>query len=762
MLLLTPNNKPGKLFSAFLILLAISGCSLANDNANHNANEKFASTVAEYQQLATNLQPGDTLILANGVWQDFQMTLTAKGTADKPITVRAETPGQVILSGQSNLRLSGEHLIVSGLYFKDGYSPTRSVVAFNTSKNAFAYHSRVTQTTIENYNENEKFGSVYWVELNGQHNRFDHNALVGKKTSGVTMAVRLNHPDSQENYHQIDHNYFGYRQTLGSNGGETLRIGTSHYSLTDSFTQVKHNYFAQTNGEVEIISVKSGKNTIINNTFYESRGTLTLRHGNGNIVSDNVFLGNGVPHTGGIRVINADQTITNNYLEGLKGYRFGSGFTVMNGVPNSKINRYHQVKNANISNNTFINVEHLHFGAGSDAERSAKPIDSRFANNIIVSDKQTDGITLFDDMSGIAFSDNLTNASDTTISSGFTQSELTLVRAANGLAYPSNAPSSSGASRDLMVITAQDTGPDWYTKPQMVTPFGSGATLQAKNTDELLATLSQAKDGDTILLTGAEYQIPQAILIDKTLSFVGMNKGENKPTIRFERNNLFTIADGGSLHLESLHISGLDAPDSAGNILIRNTRLPTLDNYRLRLIDLRVSDLNVNHSFHVFDAGYRSFGDEITIERSQFSNITGDVLRLDKERDDLGIYNAEYITMNDNQFTDIGGNLMHVYRGGTDESTFGPHIKFQNNTVTNVGLGKRNKAKAVMLLHGVQVTNIHSNRFTNTRPIIIEHTVGEPNTRIEDNVFTNVPDIQVSELFTQGPITAIIHNNLYQ
>ncbi len=762
MLLMTPNNKPGNFFSAFLILLAISGCTLANNNAN----EKFASTVAEYQQLATNLKPGDTLILANGNWQDFQMTLTAQGSADKPITVRAETPGQVILSGQSNLRLSGQYITVSGLYFKDGYSPTRSVIAFNTGKNDFAYHSRVTQTTIENYNENEKFGSAYWVELNGQHNRFDHNALVGKKTSGVTMAVRLNHPDSQENYHQIDHNYFGYRQTLGSNGGETVRIGTSHYSLSNSFTEVKYNYFAQTNGEVEIISVKSGKNKIINNTFFESRGTLTLRHGNGNIVSNNVFFGNGVPHTGGIRVINADQTITNNYLEGLKGYRFGSGFTVMNGVPNSKINRYHQVKNANISNNTFINVEHLHFGAGNDAERSARPIDSRFSNNIIVSDKQTDGITLFDDMRGIVFSDNFTNATDTTISTGFTQSELSLVRGANGLAYPSNVSSSSGATRDLKVTTAQDTGPDWYTKPQMVTPFGSGAYLSAGNTADLLAAISQAKDGDTIVLTGGEYQIPQAIVIDKTLSIVGKdkgkNEGENKPTIRFERNNLFTIANGGSLHLERLQISGLDAPDSAGNILIRNTRLPTLDNYRLRLIDLHVSDLNVNHSFHVFDAGYRSFGDEITIERSQFSDITGDILRLDKERDDLGIYNAEYITMTDNQFTDIGGNLMHVYRGGTDESTFGPHVKFQNNTVTNVGLGKRNKAKAVMLLHGVQVTNIQSNRFTNTRPIIIEHTVGEPNTRIEGNVFTNVPDIQVSELFTQGPITAIINNNLYQ
>ena len=84
---------------------------------------------------------------------------------------------------------------------------------------------------------------------------------------------------------------------------------------------------------MEIISVKSGKNNIRNNVFFESRGTLTLRHGNGNVISENVFFGNGVDHTGGIRVINKDQIVRNNYIEGLTGYRFGSGFTVMNGVP---------------------------------------------------------------------------------------------------------------------------------------------------------------------------------------------------------------------------------------------------------------------------------------------------------------------------------------------------------------------------------------------------------------------------------------------
>ncbi len=140
------------------------------------------------------------------------------------------------------------------------------------------------------FNNPNKFEQDKWVVMYGKHNRFDHSHLVGKSNAGVTMAVRLNSKESIENHHRIDHNYFGPRPVLGSNGGETLRIGTSHHSLNDSFTIIENNYFDRCNGEVEIISNKSGSNAIRNNTFFESRGTLTLRHGNGNVVENNVFL----------------------------------------------------------------------------------------------------------------------------------------------------------------------------------------------------------------------------------------------------------------------------------------------------------------------------------------------------------------------------------------------------------------------------------------------------------------------------------------
>lgn len=268
-------------------------------------------------------------------------------------------------------------------------------------------------------------------------NRVDHNHLVGKSNSGVTMVVRLNSKESQENNHTIDHNYFGPRQNLGSNGGETLRIGTSHFSRTNSQTKVASNYFDRCNGEHEIISNKSCENVYKENTFYECTGTLTMRHGNRTLVDGNVFIGNGKPSTGGIRVINGQQTVTNNYAIGLTGYRFRGAFVMMNGIYNSPINRYDQVKDAVVKKNTFINCDNIQLCAGSDSERSAPPINSSISENIFYHDSKDDLFTIYDDIKGISFENNIISKNvETGIPTGFEKKDITLVKNKIGLLVP--------------------------------------------------------------------------------------------------------------------------------------------------------------------------------------------------------------------------------------------------------------------------------------------------------------------------------------
>ena len=47
----------------------------------------------EYRDAIKALQPGDTVVLANGEWRDFEILFLGEGTAEQPITLTAETKG---------------------------------------------------------------------------------------------------------------------------------------------------------------------------------------------------------------------------------------------------------------------------------------------------------------------------------------------------------------------------------------------------------------------------------------------------------------------------------------------------------------------------------------------------------------------------------------------------------------------------------------------------------------------------------------------
>jgi len=721
--------------------------------------------VSEYEKAASNLAPGDTIVLKNGVWNDFEILLEGRGTAEQPITLKSETKGQVVISGNSNLRLAGEHLLVSGLVFKNGFTPTSSVISFRKNKSELANNSRITETVIDRFNNPERFENENWVLMYGRHNQFDHNHLEGKRTKGVTMAVRLNTEASQNNHHRINNNYFGPRSILGSNGGETLRVGTSHYSLTDSYTIVEKNYFDRCDGELEIISNKAGNNKYLGNVFYESRGTLTMRHGNDTLVEDNVFFGNGADHTGGIRLINKRQTIRNNYLEGLAGYRFGGAFVVMNGVPNSKINRYHQVEDSVIENNSLVNSDHIQLAAGSDFERSAVPVRTSFKGNLIYTEAKRDPFTVYDDISGISFEGNAINGVEgLNITAGFNTDEFSVKRASNGLLYSNTpaGPTSVGVSRDLKPIRKEQVGVSWYPKPEAVPTFDHGKTIKVKpGLDTIPDALKMAEDGDVLKLKGGSYTVSRVINLTKAITLQAQSESQSVE-LNFERAALFELQEGGSLKLKGLKISGKESPDSSGNAVVRTQRRSMLSNYELVVENSEVIDLDINHSFDFLRVAKGTFADRIEITDSTFKNITGSVLSLDKESDDFGIYNAEYVTIRGSNFESVEGDLVDFYRGGTDESTFGPHFELSNSTINKVGFGKRNKSQSSVLLHGVQVSDIKSNKFISSPAVIVRHTVGEPVTKISDNEFVDTPELVISELYSDKVDTAHLSGNVYR
>ena len=196
------------------------------------------------------------------------------------------------------------------------------MVAFRVDSENLANHTRLSEIVIDGFNKTDRTSEDNWIALYGKYNQIDHSYFAGKTNKAPTLVVRLNSPESRENHHVIEHNFFGRRPTLGGNGGETIRVGVSDYSRTPSQTTIAHNFFEHCDGEVEIISIKAEGNVVTENVFFESRGAVVFRHGGNNEVSRNIFFGNGVVDTGGVRVINEQQTVKENYFEGLRCEKF--------------------------------------------------------------------------------------------------------------------------------------------------------------------------------------------------------------------------------------------------------------------------------------------------------------------------------------------------------------------------------------------------------------------------------------------------------
>lgn len=730
------NPLQNILSGLFILLFTLLSCGTPRGNLVKN--------VEEFNQAVANAKPGSEIMLANGVWKDSELIFHGKGTIENPIKLTVEEKGKVIFEGASNIQIAGEYLIVEGLVFKNGFTPTNEVISFRVSEKELANNCRLTECVIDNYSNPERQEQDYWIAVYGKNNRIDHNHISGKRNLGVTMAVRLDSEASSENNHRIDRNYFGPRPTFGANGGETLRIGTSHYSLSNSKTLVESNFFDQCNGEHEIISNKSCQNTFRYNVFFECTGTLTMHHGNETMVDGNVFIGNGKPSTGGIRVINGQQTVINNYCVGLTGYRFRGALVVVNGVPNSPINRYFQVEDAIIKNNVFVNCDHIQLCAGSDAERSATPINSVMSDNIFYHKSKSELFTIYDDISGIKFENNINNSIvEVPIASGFQKAEMELVKDSAGFLIPQTKARKTQFTIPAKIATKENTGVSWYPKTNIKVALNSGKVIQAApGINTLLDVVEISEPGDIIELSSDEpYELTKSININHPLTF--KTAGDKKAVILFAKNSVFEIQNLGSLSLENIKFDGEKAPDYAGNAIIRTSKYSINENYKLFINNCEFVNLDVNHSFDVIKVSRSTFADTLSILNSTFKSITGHILALDKETEDKGAYNAEYVIIRNNTFTDVQGSALRLYRGGTDESTFGPFLELDHNVFDNVGHGVRNKYKASISLYGVQVNYITNNIFIDSKALSMYLVVGEPIVNIFNNNLFRTEDIEI-------------------
>lgn len=368
--------------------LAVGGVLALLAAGPSRAADHLVNNVAQFNTALAAAQPGDVILLANQVWTNADLLFKKNGTATHPITLRAQTPGHVILSGQSRLRIAGRWLIVDGLRFENGYYTNggSAVISFRENTTVLATNCAVVNCAIRDYNPPLSSVDSKWVSIYGLSNRVENCFFQGKSNLGATLVVWLpSSPTNLANHHVIRRNHFGFRPPLGENGAETIRVGDSATSFNISRTLVEENLFRACNGEIETVSNKSCENVYRYNTFEGCEGTLTLRHGNRCEVYGNWFFGRGLPQTGGVRIIGEDHLVFNNYLEGLTGTGLRSAICFVNGVPDSALNEYFQVKRARVLFNTIVNCARPMTIGQTVTGGTLPPLDCTAANNLVLS-----------------------------------------------------------------------------------------------------------------------------------------------------------------------------------------------------------------------------------------------------------------------------------------------------------------------------------------------------------------------------------------
>ena len=277
---------------------------------------------------------------------------------------------------------------------------------------------------------------------------------------------------------------------------------------------------------------------------------LALRHGDRNRAEENIFIGNSVRNTGGVRIVNAGHKVLNNIFIGLSGKRFYSALALMDAVPNSLPNRYCVVEDVEICGNTFIDCTNIEFGTGRDEERTLAPRRILFADNSILN-RSLHKPFMLDATDGFTFVNNRIDC-------------LFKIRRL------CRCPHQSKKSQSKMWQRKGLRGINAATATAI-----ESKTIEVSPPDDLAETVASASAGDKIVLSAGEYSVDSPIEIAVPLTICAQNT--KRPVIRYtgsKKGSMLVIVDGGSLRSAVSASTARSRQDAQGfAILLPPTRV---------------------------------------------------------------------------------------------------------------------------------------------------------------------------------------------
>lgn len=308
-----------------------------------------------FKSIQTLLLPGDEVVIKNGSYTDWAIDIPQKGTAAKPIVIRAEKQGLVVFSGRvvkSIFNVTGDYVVIKGLNFKNCVLEKEAgnmgvLIEFNQTSNC-----RIEACSFSANQVKAQFMPLVIVSGNGLSNVIAGCSFISN-VDNQDVQVKIT-KDAFPKFTLIENNLFSNKTRVSwknGNGGECVQVGQDPVLLGNQKpeTTVQKNKFIHCDAENEVISNKSSGNKYLNNYFENNDGELVMRGGHDCVIDGNTFKGG----TGGIRINGTEHTISNNKIDGI-----ATAIRLMYGMAKGKdeIGFYIAASDCTIKNNVISNA----------------------------------------------------------------------------------------------------------------------------------------------------------------------------------------------------------------------------------------------------------------------------------------------------------------------------------------------------------------------------------------------------------------------
>ena len=352
---------------AFLVLLNLMVINTSK------ATTIYVGTIAELQTKinAASTLKGDIFLLANGTYLNSTLYIVKND-----ITIKAATPGGVLLNGNNNITILSNGVTFSGFQFRENTTMSGSPITVSGNSNT------LTQLNFNGYSADHM---IYITGTNNtiSYSNFENKPAIMTPKAGTGDLIQIIPNEKKPGYNKIQYCSFQHLPGLGGDyGNECIRIGNSNYATVISRTIVEYCYFEDTGlGDSETISVKSMENILRFNTMRNNqKANFCFRNGNNNCAYGNFFI-----NSGGIRLKEANNIYCyNNYFENCGDGSLSAPIKYV--YDHSSI--VDHLNNLNFVHNTFVGGTPIQLGKPTTPNNGNIPVttftNNTWANNIFI------------------------------------------------------------------------------------------------------------------------------------------------------------------------------------------------------------------------------------------------------------------------------------------------------------------------------------------------------------------------------------------